>query len=521
MISSIFSKDDLKQMASKGIDPRVTEIQIDNFRRGFPYINLDRPAIVGDGIKTFNLRDAKKLSYYYDSNCKKYEVLKFVPASGAASRMFKDLFEFVEHFDGSEADIEKLQHDKKLAAVRVFIDRIKDFAFYSDLQKALRKDGYDIEECFKAHDYKTVIEYLLTSRGLNYASLPKGVLHFHKYSDGSRMSIEEHLVEGANYCKDKEGRAAIHFTVSPEHADTFLDEINRIKDKYEEMFDVTYELTFSLQKASTDTIAVDMKDKPFRETDGSLVFRPGGHGALIENLNDREGEIIFIKNIDNVVPDRMKPDTFLYKKVLGGYLFELQDQVFEHIETLEDRPDDEDIRTILRFIKTKLGFTIDPDYNSFRREEKIEYLIRKLNRPIRVCGMVKNEGEPGGGPFWVKEHTGEISLQIVESSQISMEDENQKEIFSKSTHFNPVDIVCGVRDYKGHNFELPKYVNPATGFISVKSKDGKPLKAQELPGLWNGAMADWITVFVEVPISTFNPVKTVNDLLRPEHQQGE
>ncbi|MBK7172955.1 MAG: DUF4301 family protein [Bacteroidales bacterium] len=519
MISSIFSKDDLKQIAAKGIDPKVIEAQIDNFRRGFPFINLDRPAIVGDGIKTFNLRDAKKLSYYYDSNSKKYEVLKFVPASGAASRMFKDLFEFIDTYTGSEADIEKLNSDKKLTPVRTFISRIRDFAFYSDLQKVLRKEGFDLEECLQKHDYKTIIEYLLTKKGLNYASQPKGVLQFHKYENESRMSIEEHLVEGANYCKDKEGRAAIHFTVSPEHADTFLEEINRIKDKYEELFDVTYELTFSLQKASTDTIAVDLKDKPFRETDGSLVFRPGGHGALIENLNDRESEIIFIKNIDNVVPDRMKPDTFLYKKVLGGYLFELQDMVIEHIETLEDRPDDEDIRTILRFIKSKLGFIVDPDFNTFRREDKIEYLIRKLNRPIRVCGMVKNEGEPGGGPFWVKEHSGEISLQIVESSQINMDDEVQKSIFSKSTHFNPVDIVCAVRDYKGHNFDLRKYINPETGFISTKSKDGKSLKAQELPGLWNGAMADWITVFVEVPISTFNPVKTINDLLRAEHQQ--
>jgi hypothetical protein len=521
MISSIFSKDDQKQIAAKGIDPKVIEAQIENFRRGFPFINLDRPAIVGDGIKTFNLRDAKKLSYYYDSNSKKYEVLKFVPASGAASRMFKDLFEFIEHYSGSQEELDKLANDKKFNQVNLFIRRIRDFAFSTDLQKALRKDGYDMDECLLKHDYKTIIEYLLTSKGLNYSNLPKGVLQFHLYPDGPRMSIEEHLVEGANYCKDKERRAAIHFTVSPEHADAFLEEINRVKQKYEEMFDVTYELTFSLQKASTDTIAVDMKDKPFRENEGSLVFRPGGHGALIENLNDRESEIIFIKNIDNVVPDRMKPDTFLYKKVLGGYLFELQDMVFEYIETLEDRPDDEDIRTILRFIKSKLGFIIDPDFNGFRREEKIEYLIRKLNRPIRVCGMVKNEGEPGGGPFWVKENTGEISLQIVESSQIDMNEEKQKDIFSKSTHFNPVDIVCGVRDYKGQNFDLPRFINPSTGFISIKSKDGKSLKAQELPGLWNGAMADWITVFVEVPISTFNPVKTVNDLLRPEHQQIE
>lgn len=514
----MFTKEDLKQLQSHGVDPKVAEAQINNFIKGFPFINLDRPAIVGDGIKAFNAKEAKKLSYFYDSNSKKYEILKFVPASGAASRMFKHLFEFAETYTGSADDLAKLQSDKKLALVKQFIDHIKEFAFAKALSKAMRKDDFDLDDCLTRHDYKPIINYLLTEKGLNYANLPKGVLMFHNYPDDPRMSIEEHLVEGANYCKDKEKRAGIHFTVSPEHADKFLDEINRVKEKYEELFDVTYELTFSLQKSSTDTLAVDMNNKPFREADGKLVFRPGGHGALIENLNDRESEVIFIKNIDNVVPDHLKEDTFLYKKVLGGYLFTLQDSIIEFIEILEDKPDDEDIRTILRFIKTKLGFAVDPDFAAWHKEDKIEYLHRKLNRPIRICGMVKNEGEPGGGPFWVKEPNGEISLQIVESSQINMDDEAQKAILNQSTHFNPVDLVCGVRDYKGNNFDLRKYIDPATGFISIKSKDGKPLKAQELPGLWNGAMADWITVFVEVPVSTFNPVKTVNDLLRPEHQ---
>lgn len=514
----MFTKDDLRQLQLKGIDIKTVENQIDNFRRGFPPINLDRPAIVGDGIKVFNGREAKKLSYYYDSNSKKYEVLKFVPASGAASRMFKTVFEFMEQYKGKAADIKALNEAPEWASVREIIKRLKDFAFYDDLEAVMKKDDYSIAECLEKQDYNTIFSYLLTEKGLNYANLPKGLLKFHKYPDGSRMSIEEHLFEGNAYCKSRDKRAGIHFTVSPEHGDKFLEEINRVKDKYEEMFDVTYELTFSLQKSSTDTIAVDENNKPFREKDGSLVFRPGGHGALIENLNDRESEIIFIKNIDNVVTDHLKNDTILYKKVLGGFLFELQDTIFEYLETLEDRPDKEDIRTILRFIKTKLGFAIDPDFAQFSHEGKVEYLVRKLNRPIRVCGMVKNEGEPGGGPFWVKEGNAETSLQIVESSQIDMSNPEQKAIFEASTHFNPVDLVCGVRDYKGQNFDLPNYIDPATGFISTKSKDGKALKAQELPGLWNGAMADWITVFVEVPISTFNPVKTINDLLRKEHQ---
>lgn len=514
----MFTKDDLKQLQSRGSDPKVVEYQIDNFRRGFPFINLDRPAIVGDGIKAFNQKDAKKLSYSYDSNSRRYELLKFVPASGAASRMFKHLFEYIDSLKGNEGDHSRLQTLPELKQVKDFFDRIKDFAFFDKLALTMSNKGLDIEDCIAKHDLKTIVECLLTPVGLNYANLPKGLLLFHSYPDGARMSIEEHMVETANYCKDKEKRSAIHFTVSPEHADMFLEEINRVKEKYEDLFDTTYELTFTLQKTSTDTIAVDMNNKPMREADGRLMFRPGGHGALIENLNDRESEVVFIKNIDNVVPDSMKPDTFLFKKVLGGYLFEIQDTVFEHIETLEDKPDDEDIRTILRLIKAKLGFAVDPEFGGMAREDKIEYLLHKLNRPIRVCGMVKNEGEPGGGPFWVKEPSGEVSLQIVESSQIDMSDEKQVEILRKSTHFNPVDLVCGVRDYKGKVFDLRKYVDPLTGFISTKSKDGKSLKAQELPGLWNGAMADWITVFVEVPISTFNPVKTVNDLLRKEHQ---
>ncbi len=515
----MFTKEDLKQLQSRGSDIKVVEAQIENFKRGFPYINLDRPAIVGDGIKAFNQRDAKKLSYYYDSNSKRYELLKFVPASGAASRMFKDLFEFADAAKDKTADeLKSLLNEKKWNQSKYFFEGLKDFAFYADLQKAMRKDGIEIDESLSRFDFLAIIDYLLSPKGLNYANLPKGLLKFHSYDDEPRMSIEEHMVEASNYCKDKEKRSAIHFTVSPEHADMFLDEINRVKDKYEEMYSVRYELTFTLQKSSTDTIAVDMNNKPIRETDGKLMFRPGGHGALIENLNDRESEIIFIKNIDNVVPDNMKADTFLYKKVLGGYLFELQDTIFEHIETLEEKPDDEDFRTILRFIKSKLGFVVDSDFGNMAREDKIEYLHSKLNRPIRVCGMVKNVGEPGGGPFWVRESNGELSLQIVESSQINMDDAAQMTVFNASTHFNPVDLVCGVRDYKGKVFDLRKYVDAQTGFISIKSKDGKQLKAQELPGLWNGAMANWITVFVEVPISTFNPVKTVNDLLRKEHR---
>jgi len=511
----MLTKEDLKLLQSKGIDPKAIDTQIDNFKKGFPCINLVRPAVIKDGIRAFSPKDIQRLADYYLSNYKGYEVLKFVPASGAASRMFKSLFEF------SSLGLDQEQNDelKKDPSVSVFIKRLSDFAFYAELISVLEKDGLSLEQLLAKHDYRTIINYLLTEAGLNYANLPKGLLSFHRYADGPRLAIEEHLVEGANYCKDKQGRAAVHFTISPEHADKFIDEINRVKDKYEEFFDVTYEITFSIQKSSTDTIAVDLQNKPFREADGSLLFRPAGHGALIENLNDREGEIIFIKNIDNIVPDRLKADTFLYKQVLGGYLIEIQEIIFEYLEELEKgNVDDEDLKEILKFAMKELNLEPPADYKSLPQIEKIDFLFNKLNRPTRVCGMVKNAGEPGGGPFWVKNEDGEQSLQIVESSQIDLNDKGQKEIFSQATHFNPVDLVCGVRDFKGHNFDLHEYVDASTGFISVKSKDGRNLKAQELPGLWNGAMADWNTVFVEVPISTFNPVKTINDLLREEHQ---
>lgn len=516
----MLTKEDIKQIKLRGSDKDVVQKQLDNFHTGFPALNLVRPAVVGDGIKAFSQRDAKKLSYFYDSNSKMYEILKFVPASGAASRMFKDLIEFVDACNQSKKEDEaQILKKDKWKNVKEFFDNIKKFAFYDKLAEVMKKNGFDIKQEMDNKNFTNIIDFLLYSKGLNYANLPKGLLLFHKYTDSNRMPIEEHMVEASQYCKCKDKRAAIHFTVSPDHADLFLDEINRVKEKYEEDYDVTYELTFSLQKSSTDTIAVNMDNTPVRDENKRLVFRPGGHGALIENLNDRESEIIFIKNIDNVAPESHGDTTYLYKKVLGGFLFELQDIIFDHLETLDDGPDDEDIRSIVRFIKTKLGFEIYSDFNSLTKEDKIEYLHNKLNRPIRVCGMVKNEGEPGGGPFWVKNQRGEVSLQIVESSQINMDNPEQNKIFKASTHFNPVDLVCGVRDYKGRVFDLLDFVDHQTGFISIKSRDGVDIKAQELPGLWNGAMANWNTVFVEVPIQTFNPVKTVNDLLRSEHNE--
>lgn len=435
-------------------------------------------------------------------------VVKFVPASGAASRMFKNLFEFL----GADYDVPETKFEK------TFFEQIEKFAFYNDLNAACEKAfEKNIPALMAEGDYKAVVAALLEAAGLNYGALPKGLLKFHRYEDGSRTPLEEHLVEGALYAANKNGKVNVHFTVSPEHRRLFE---NLVADKaavYAKKYGVDYNVTFSEQKPCTDTIAADMNNQPFRDN-GKLLFRPGGHGALIENLNDLDADIIFIKNIDNVVPDKLKGDTVLYKKLIAGVLVALQQKAFAYLELLDSgRYTHEQVLEILQFLQKKL-FCKNPETKNLEDAELVLYLKEKLNRPMRVCGMVKNVGEPGGGPFLAYNSDGTISLQILESSQIDMDDPEKKEMFEKGTHFNPVDLVCAVRDYKGHKFNLVNFVDKATGFISYKSKNGKDLKALELPGLWNGAMSDWNTVFVEVSLSTFNPVKTVNDLLREQHQ---
>lgn len=435
-------------------------------------------------------------------------VVKFVPASGAASRMFKNLFEFL----GADYDVPETKFEK------TFFEQIEKFAFYNDLNAACEKAfEKNIPALMAEGDYKAVVAALLEAAGLNYGALPKGLLKFHRYEDGSRTPLEEHLVEGALYAANKNGKVNVHFTVSPEHRRLFE---NLVADKaavYAKKYGVDYNVTFSEQKPCTDTIAADMNNQPFRDN-GKLLFRPGGHGALIENLNDLDADIIFIKNIDNVVPDKLKGDTVLYKKLIAGVLVVLQQKAFAYLELLDSgRYTHEQVLEILQFLQKKL-FCKNPETKNLEDAELVLYLKEKLNRPMRVCGMVKNVGEPGGGPFLAYNSDGTISLQILESSQIDMDDPEKKEMFEKGTHFNPVDLVCAVRDYKGHKFDLVNFVDKATGFISYKSKNGKDLKALELPGLWNGAMSDWNTVFVEVSLSTFNPVKTVNDLLREQHQ---
>ena len=507
----MLTHEDKELLAKKGISEEKIAEQLACFEKGFPFLKLSAAASVENG--GIMRADEKGCEQYlaawdaYKAGDKK--IVKFVPASGAASRMFKNMFEFL----GAEYDKPTTDFEKK------FFDHIHDFAFYNDLNAAcLDNTGKNINALLSEHNYKAVVSNLLESAGLNYGALPKGLLKFHRYADGVRTPLEEHLVEGALYAAGKTGEVNVHFTVSTEHRALFEKLVAAKAAEYEAKYGTTYHISFSEQKPSTDTGPADMENKPFRDKDGKLLFRPGGHGALIENLNDLDADIVFIKNIDNVVPDRLKADTVTYKKLLAGVLVTLQKQAFEYLELLDGgHYSHEQLETIIRFVQQQLRCR-RTDLKELEDADLVIYLRKKLNRPMRVCGMVKNVGEPGGGPFLAYNPDGTISLQILESSQIDMNDPEKKAMFEKGTHFNPVDLVCAVRDYKGNKFNLLKHVDKATGFISYKSKNGKDLKALELPGLWNGSMSDWNTVFVEVPLSTFNPVKTVNDLLREQHQ---
>lgn len=484
----MFTEKDLDQLKEKGISEAIVARQIENFKKGFPFIKLNRPATLGDGIRKMTEQEISYYEGFYKEKSADKSITKFVPASGAASRMFKKLFNYFENPDNHHEIMPSLL-------------RYMDFAF-----------GEDIEKNCSPNNFPEIADYILNEKGLNYGHLPKGLIKFHNYESGARTAFQEHLVEGAKYAFCHNNEVTIHFTVSPSHMDMVKEHIAEFIPKYEKEYNVKYNISYSIQDDSTDTIAVELNNTPFREKDGSILFRPAGHGALIENLNKLDSDIVFIKNIDNVVPDRLKNDTIRYKQALAGLLMSIQDKVFNYLMLLDDKPSLDQIHEIEQFCLS-LGFDLHED-NVDRRS----ILFQKLNRPIRVCGMVKNLGEPGGGPFWTYDRKGEVGLQIVETSQINMEDKKMQSLVSESTHFNPVDLVCATKNYQGNKFDLRSFIDPSTGFISQKSKGGKELKAQERPGLWNGAMANWITIFVEVPVITFNPVKTVTDLLRDEHQ---
>lgn len=511
----MFTDRDLLQFKQKSVGVEKINYQLSCFTLGFPFINLFRPATPGNGIRILSPGDVYSLENEFEKSAHTKQLVKFVPASGAATRMFKHLFEYLESDDKQEHGRQQSEKDRKL--VNECIDQIKNFAFYPELLNIITtKWNLKADESLSPRTY---IEGIVGKNGLNYGQLPKGLLIFHSYQDGPRTSAEEHIAESIGYCVGEKRQIFLHFTVSPEHLSLFEKETASVIKKYEDMYRVKILISFSIQKPSTDTIAVDLHNHPFREKDGKVHFRPGGHGALIENLGEIKGDIIFIKNIDNIVPDSLKEPTIQYKKVLAGLLLQVQAKLSEFMKRLDSGiVDDDFFNQIIQYYTSDINpyFEVPEDISA--KEEKIQFFHNLLNRPLRICGMVKNEGEPGGGPFWVKEKDGSVTLQIVESSQIDMKDETQKQILGSSTHFNPVDLVCGTKDYKGNFFDLNKFINPDTGFISIKSKDGRDLKALELPGLWNGAMAGWISLFVEVPLITFNPVKTINDLLRKEHQ---
>jgi hypothetical protein len=499
----MLNEQDLKQIAKRGISAEQIETQLKQFETGFPFLRLEAAAAVGRGIMA---PTAEERQQYVDA-WQKYKaegrrVVKFVPASGAASRMFKNIFAFA---DGENAE-PTTDFEKK------YFNEIERFAFFGALDAVCQKNlGKGVKALMAEGRYREVAQQMLRPEGLNYGQLPKGMLLFHQYPEGARTPMEEHLVEGALYAASN-GEAHVHFTVSHEHLDFFKQKVAEKVDGFAKQYGIKYDISFSEQKPSTDTLAANPDNTPFRNDDGSLLFRPGGHGALIENLNEIEADVIFIKNIDNVVPDRLKPETTEWKQVIAGVLVSKQQKAFDYLRLLDKGATDEQLKEIACFVKNEL--CIDP------KENKVDadYLRRKLNRPMRVCGVVKNVGEPGGGPFLTYNQDGTVSLQILESSQIDTNNEEYMKMFTQGTHFNPVDLVCAVRDYQGKAFDLPEYVDKTTGFISSKSKSGKELKALELPGLWNGAMSDWSTIFVEVPLGTFNPVKTVNDLLRDQHQ---
>ncbi len=505
----MFTQEDIDFLETKGISRAGLESQLNYFRVGFPFLPIVGAASVNNGLLQVDDEEEKEYLKAWEAYLKgNKKITKFVPASGAASRMFKDLFAFID------AD-----YDEPTTAFEItFFEQMQRFAFFRMLdEKCKEMYGQGALSLCAERRYKEVVAALLRPEGLDYGNLPKGLLLFHAYSEGNRTPVGEHLTEGALYAKDSTGKVNVHFTVSEEHRELFKLLVAARKVNFERKLGVVISVDYSVQKPSTDTIAVDMDNNPFREEDGSLHFRPGGHGALIENLNEIDSDVIFIKNIDNVVPDRLKEEEARYKTLLAGILVTMQERAFSYLHLLDSGSTSaEELADMVAFVEDELF--ISPPEKATSDTELKEYLRKKLDRPFRVCGMVKNVGEPGGGPFIAVNPDGSSSPQILESSQIDKNDDHAMLAFKNGSHFNPVDLVCGVKNWRGEKFDLTKYVDTNTGFISYKSKDGKELKALELPGLWNGAMSDWNTVFVEVPISTFNPVKTVNDLLRPEHQ---
>lgn len=495
-----FSENDIKQIRENNLTLENVNSQIALIKYGMAFSNLKKAATIGDGI--LKIENESKYLDVFDTRSKSKDLVKFVPASGAASRMFKFLFSFLKDNNTNEAILK-------------FSSNIENLPFFKDV---MAKTQFNYDSLSSDEKCVEFVKIMLNENELDYGFFPKGLLPFHKYSEHIATAFEEHFYEGALYASSK-GEANLHFTISEAHKEKFDNELNSIKQQVEAKTNTKFNVSFSYQKQSTETIAIKADDTLYREKDGSLLFRPSGHGALLENLNDLDYDIAFVKNIDNVVVKENHDAISNSKKMLAGVLLEVQEEAFEILHRFDNKSiSEEETIQIASFMSSKMNIVIDSEFDDFNLNKKTAYLKEKLNKPIRVCGMVKNEGEPGGGPFWVENDKGEVSLQIVESAQIDSGNESQLTILQNATHFNPVDLVCGIKNYKGEKFNLKEYVDYSTSFITMKSKDGVDIKALELPGLWNGSMAYWNTIFVEVPLTTFNPVKTVNDLLKPAHQ---
>ena len=507
----MFNDKDQQLMTAKGITEPVIEAQLKRFETGFPWLKLEAAATVGNGITRLDAKQqAQCIKTWKEFQEGGGTIEKFQPASGAASRMFKNLFAFIN--EGKSVPETEFE--------RQFFEGITLFAFYPQLNKTcVNLYQNNVNELIEAGRYADILKALLLPEGMNYGSLPKALLKFHRTGAGTvHTPLEEHLEEGAQYATDCRRRVSIHFTVSPEHREGFERLIKAKVPLMEKVWGVKYDISLSEQKASTDTIAVNMDNTPYRDATGNLLFRPAGHGALLENLNERDADVVFIKNVDNVVPLRLRSVTTRYKKIIGGYLIQVQRQLKKYLETLDKgNLKAGDLKAMLRYVTQTLCVN-DPSTQEMDEPTLAAWLRDKMSRPIRVCGVVPNEGEPGGGPYLAYSADGSASPQILESAQINPDDPAAVEMMKNGTHFNPVDLVCYIKDYKGIKFDLSKFVDAETGFISTKSKDGVDIKALELPGLWNGSMSNWNTIFIEVPIDTFNPVKTVNDLLRRSHQ---
>ncbi len=499
----LLTEADLRQLAGLGISPDKGRAQLALLKRGVEPLRLNRPCTPGDGLVVIPEGKLPGLVALHDTAAQRGRFMKFVPASGAASRMFA-------HW---HIALTKAGYSREFASA--FAGNLRKFAFFPDLKEAMARQGQDVEDLLHKGEFSHILHFILTSRGLNYGHLPKALLKFHASREGNRTALEEHLVEAAFTVTNAQNECPIHFTVSEEHRKQISSFLSTIKKDYEKHYGITFRIGLSSQSASTDTMALEGEEL-YRDHAGRLILRPGGHGSLLDNLNALAGDIVFIKNIDNVVPDRLKTEVVFYKKVLGGYFLSLEKEIYRHLRKLSGQATERDIGMAKLFCQKKLHVVPPPLFENWPPAKQGHFLAAKLHRPLRVCGMVKNAGEPGGGPFWI-EAAGQQSLQIVESQQIDSQSGEQRAIWSASTHFNPVDLVCGLRDYRGEKFDLPAFADPTAVTLAKKIEKGRHITVLEHPGLWNGSMANWNTAFVEVPNSTFNPVKTIDDLLRPQH----